>query len=378
MSTTNTSKSPRTTTMAALITTTITVLVAVLAISLRTFHPELLLRIPRVGFVLYYLIGGVPIPPFFESTMFHRDEEWLRPNDVVVSAGAKTGTTWLLETVHQIRMRGRDTNASDVFLDAPWAEYKRFPGETKEQRMSYIRSVSERFPFGVYKTHYAPPVNMPRVRNDVKYVLSFRDPFDSVSSFVTFGENYSPSYRDWWGGFPPVGSDDLDSLEKMVLRDKGDGKSGFFEDLILDHVRGFWPYRNSANVLWLHYADRLSDPVADLDKISSFLGIQLSGEEKRAVLNHTSFATMKARDRRYRFCGIFDEPRRYGLIPRDVECMFSNFVVKGAARRGKDELRSGAREEMVRLCHKHLGVEVCEWLKSGGTLPDVKLPAREG
>ena len=353
-----------------LITTSLAVATA--AIAIRQLNPELLLRVPRVGFVLYFLIGGVPIPSFFEQTAFDDDKEWLRPNDVVVSAGAKSGTTWLMETVNVIRQGGRLANTSDILLDTPWAEYRRFPGETKAQRHAYFRAVADRFPFAVYKSHYAPP--RLTVRDDVRYVVSFRNPFNSLSSFLAMASQSMPGHRKWWGGFPPITEDDAASMERAVLDDKGDGKSGFFEDLVIDHFRGFWPHRHKKNVLWLHYDDRLKDRAGDVDKIARFLGVPLTPEEKNRALDLTSFEAMKARDRRYSFCGVFDEPRSYGLVPSYVDCMLRSFVVKGASRRGKDEMPAGMQARMLQMCHEKLGKPICDWLENGGPLPDVELP----
>ena len=70
------------------------------------FYPEVVLHVPMVGFILYHLIKGAPIPPYIESNQYENDRTWLKPNDVVAAIAGKAGTTWMMATLHGIRTKG--------------------------------------------------------------------------------------------------------------------------------------------------------------------------------------------------------------------------------------------------------------------------------
>jgi hypothetical protein len=62
---------------------------------------------------------------FFDPTPFLDGEmdNWAKDGDLVVSAGAKAGTNWMLYCTHQIRTKAAgDTNTdfTDVLIDTPW------------------------------------------------------------------------------------------------------------------------------------------------------------------------------------------------------------------------------------------------------------------
>lgn len=85
-------------------------IVALVAVSLGCivkFAPHLFFKIPNVGFILWALSGGA-LPPFIDDAPFKEDNNgWLKDGDVIVSTGAKAGTTWMLFCAHQIRVKVR-------------------------------------------------------------------------------------------------------------------------------------------------------------------------------------------------------------------------------------------------------------------------------
>jgi hypothetical protein len=51
------------------------------------------------------MTGGA-LPPFMDNVPFQEgNQEWLKDGDVIVSTGAKAGTTWMLFCSHQIRVK---------------------------------------------------------------------------------------------------------------------------------------------------------------------------------------------------------------------------------------------------------------------------------
>jgi aryl sulfotransferase len=352
------------------LSTILAILILLVSISI-AIKPELLLRF-NGGWLPYFLLGYSEVPPIFSKKFWQEPtQEWLNSGDVVVSSGAKSGTTFLLVSAHSIRTKGFDTGYLDIFLETPFPDLVRFPGETRKQKISLFRSISDRYSFGIYKTHYPPPI-IP-IRDDVKYLVAVRDPIDAVSSFRPFLNSVDQEWAKDWGGF---GGRFLtqELVDNVIMNDKGDGKGGMFLDMTVDHIAGWWPYRKRSNVLFCHYKDRLKDPSGDIDRISKFLGIQLTSEEKKNVLEITSFKWMKKNDKRFRICHIYDEPKRYGLVGQNFECMLGNFTGTGPNRKGEEEIPTEMKNQALKIATEKLGVEIVQWLRSGGPMPDVELP----
>ena len=180
-------------------------LVLAVAISLGIIgktQPELFLRVPELGFVLYHIFGGKPIPPFFDNELYRPDNfrQWVRDGDVIVATGAKSGTTWLCYCAHAVRTKGQDSPLGyrDIMLSTPWMEMAQFPGQTWAERLyGYNTTVLEdgshlkdywdhpSYPFRVFKSHYTPDEavggaefqNVLPVRRypGVKYVVAARN-----------------------------------------------------------------------------------------------------------------------------------------------------------------------------------------------------------
>lgn len=100
------------------------VLVLALGVLLR-WNRHVVLKIPKVGFVLYAMLGG-SVPGYISREAWEREAEWVRPGDVFVTIGAKSGTTWMLQTVQQIRTRGKLTDYADILMEIPWAEFVQY------------------------------------------------------------------------------------------------------------------------------------------------------------------------------------------------------------------------------------------------------------
>jgi hypothetical protein len=118
-------------------------LVAVLAAAafgtVATVKPSLFFKIPLVGFIPWAMTGGA-MPPLFVSDLWEGEnhQRWLKDSDVVVSSGAKSGTTWMLYCTHQIRVKGQKgpTPFVDVSFTTPYLEMLQHPEHTAMQQVS--------------------------------------------------------------------------------------------------------------------------------------------------------------------------------------------------------------------------------------------------
>ena len=115
--------------MAILWCSLIAVAVALLAFIIAT-HPELVLKIPNIGFIPYAIITGKPVSAYFDMTCFKDFKSWIRPKDVIITAGIKSGTTMLLYISHLIRVKGNVEKYPfrDVNINTPWPALIHKPG----------------------------------------------------------------------------------------------------------------------------------------------------------------------------------------------------------------------------------------------------------
>src|SRR6185503_9668205 len=73
---------------------------------------------------------GVP----WVNTEIQQQVKW-RDGDIVISVPVKSGTTWTMNIVHQLRSGG-DRDFDDVYRVVPWLEIVPAPAVTREQRLA--------------------------------------------------------------------------------------------------------------------------------------------------------------------------------------------------------------------------------------------------
>ena len=169
------------------------------------FKPELFLKVPNVGFILW-AITGHPVPPYVVHDAWDPNimKSWIRGKDVVVATGPKSGTTWMLYCSHQIRVKGSEEfNFTDVSYSTPWMDLIQKPGLTWKDQLPLMESAvipeadnrplkefydNAAYPFRIFKSHYTPleaggvlPV---RQFPNVKFVAMARNGMDVVASLV--------------------------------------------------------------------------------------------------------------------------------------------------------------------------------------------------
>lgn len=277
--------------------------------------PEVLLKVPHVGFILFVIAGGNGgyVPPFSNNTAYQPENfrTWARDGDVIVAVAPKSGTTWMLYCADAVRRKGDDSVGlpyTDVMYTTPWLEMVQEPGMTFEQNRELYNSTvlpdgtrlkdywdHPAFPFRIFKSHFGPrqgdgqsyaDVLPIREHSKVKYIAAARDPLEVAKSLLGFFANHNDAVRDLWGGFPPA----YDSVE-AVLKDLMPG--GNIYPLYFPYVRSWWEFKSDPNVLLMHYRDMTTDLSAVVDKLSAFLGVPLTAAEKAKVEQKCSFKHMK-------------------------------------------------------------------------------------
>ncbi len=75
---------------------------------------------------------GGGMPPWIN--VFAQQQTKWRDGDIVCSVPAKSGTTWSMNIVHQLR-EGGDPNFEDIYIELKWLEFAYRPGMTSEDIM---------------------------------------------------------------------------------------------------------------------------------------------------------------------------------------------------------------------------------------------------
>jgi hypothetical protein len=208
-----------------------------------------------------------------------------RPNDIIVSCAAKSGTTWTMNIVHQIRSYG-DSDFGDIYWEVPWIEFLERPGQTQEELLHRWARLPS-FPRRAFKTHAPPPI-LP-LNPKVKYVVPFRNGLDTVVSFYPFLANHNSNFMDMWNvpemmrGFPS-----LDACFGFCMQMFVHNPNFFWT-----FAKGWWPHRHAPNVLFIHFSDMIKDHEGSMRKIAKFLEVDVPESRWPRILEYTSFPWMK-------------------------------------------------------------------------------------
>jgi hypothetical protein len=278
-----------------------------------------------------------------------------RDGDIVVSVPVKSGTTWTMNIVHQLRSGG-DPDLVDVYLEVPWLELLPGPSVTREEVIAKLDGMP-RHRRRAFKTHSPPgplPYQRPGIDKHVQYVVVARNPDEAVASLHPFIAAHSDEWYDLWG-VP------RDSLAKP------DFESFFFEvaqsmigDMLFGFVAAWWPLRHEKNVLFMHYSDMKRDHEGSVRRIGEFLGLHPTAEQWPTILECTSFPWMKAHEEKFELRGVADVPI---LDPGAM-------VRKGRAGAARDDgVTPEISAEIAKLGREVLPDAAFDWFYRGGSLP---------
>ena len=219
--------------------------------------------------------------------------EW-RDGDIVVSVPPKSGTTWTMNIVHQLRSGG-DPSFADIYAEVPWLEMVPSPDSTVDG----IVAGFDAMPRGgrrAFKSHAAPPT-LPFQRRgegvDVRYVVVARNPDEAVASFRPFIDSHSDAWFDLW--HVPKDSIVGPDFEAFFA---GIGSHAIVP-MIFGLLAAWWPLRDEPNVLLMHYADLKREPEASVRRIAEFLDFEVPDAQWPAILEYTSFPWMKAHEDKF-------------------------------------------------------------------------------
>lgn len=240
-------------------------------------------------------------PPWLNEEIQQRIE-W-RDGDIVVSVPPKSGTTWTMNIVHQLRTGG-DPSFADIYGEVPWLEIVPRPDSVIDDLVAAFDAMP-RDRRRAFKSHAAPPTvpyQVPGAGPDVRYVVVARNPDEALASMRPFLAAHSDAWFDLW----------------QVPREGivGPDFEGFFAEIgshalvpmIFGFLAAWWPLRHEPNVLLVHYADLKREPEANIRRIADFVGFEVSDASWPAILEYTSFAWMKANEGKFELSSVSEIP----------------------------------------------------------------------
>lgn len=238
-----------------------------------------------------------------------------RAGDIMISVPPKSGTTWTMNIIHQLRTGG-DSDFKDIYAEVPWPEFKERPDQPNEElieRWNKIPETTRR----AFKTHSQPgegPGDFCVYREDMKYIVVMRNPEEGVVSFKPFLEKHSlemwkfwdaeelrdqfmrPTFEEWYNdivlkGFPGMPPEAVPPAGLLTM-------------FYFGFINSWWALRNKPNVLMIHFSDIKKDREGSVRKMADFLGFEPSDEEWTNIMEYTSFSWMKEHQEKFEIASL--------------------------------------------------------------------------
>ena len=280
----------------------------------------------------------------FDSTVWN--DFIFRDDDIVVGTYAKSGTTWTQQIVGQILSGG----AADVEVASvsPWVDLRVPP---KAEKLAAIEAQAHR---RFLKTHL--PVDALVYSPRAKYIYVARDGRDVVWSMHNHHANANAMWYAALNDTPGRVGPPIEPLRGTMreyfldwLNRDGHPFWPFWEN-----IRSWWEIRALPNLLLLHFEDLKADLPGEARRIAAFLGVDVAEDCWPAILEHSSFAWMKAHAAQAAPLG--------GVFWDGGPEVFIN---KGTNGRWRDTLTAGDCAAYEMAARRELGEECAAWLAQG-------------
>jgi aryl sulfotransferase len=280
----------------------------------------------------------------FDSTIWNEFD--FRDDDIIISTYAKSGTTWVQQIVSQLLFQGQE--GLEVAEMSPWLDLRVPPKAVK------LPAVAAQTHRRFIKTHL--PTDALVFSPKAKYLYIGRDGRDVVWSMYNHHANANAA---WYGAL-----NDTPGLVGAPIAQPPASVHQYFRDWLANDGQPFWPFwenirswwavRQLPNVMSLHFEDLKRDMPAQIRRVARFLEIPIDESTWPAILEHCSFAYMKA-----------NATRSVPLGGAFWDGGAQTFVHKGTNGRWRDTLTAEdvARYEAKAL--SELGPECARWLAHG-------------
>lgn len=202
-----------------------------------------------------------------------------KASDVIVGTYAKCGTTWVQQITHGLRTRG-SMDFDDITSMTPWI--------TVAHDLGWDLDASQVAEPRLFKSH----LSWNAVPKGCKYICSFRNPTDAFTSF----------YRFFEGLYFEPGSISMEALFNWRWPRDRVAEIGYWQ-----HLSSWWEQRHNSNVLLLCYEDMKDDLKGTIEKIASFMEIDLDDELLNIVFKQSSREFMLAHKDQFKLPQVWRE-----------------------------------------------------------------------
>ncbi|HTI80702.1 MAG TPA: sulfotransferase domain-containing protein [Acetobacteraceae bacterium] len=285
----------------------------------------------------------------FDSTVWN--EFRFRDNDIIIATYAKAGTTWLQQIIAQLLFEGADDlRVADI---SPWLDLRIPPSHVKLAALE--AQTHRRF----IKTHL--PVDALVYSPTAKYIYVGRDGRDVVWSL----HNHHSNANDLW--YQAL-NDTPGRVGPPIEKPPASVHQYFLEWLdrdghplwpFWDNVASWWDIRALPNMMLLHFEDLRRDLPGQMRRIAAFLDIKIDEQRFPTMVEHCTFAWMKANATR-------STPLGGAFWDRGAEV----FINRGTNGRWRDVLSADDNRRYQDLAHQRLGPECAAWLLAGEPNPN--------
>ncbi|XP_028281801.1 amine sulfotransferase-like [Parambassis ranga] len=196
----------------------------------------------------------------------------IRDSDVFVVTYPKSGTIWMQQILLLLEAKG-DVSAINHLNNhsngdlIPWIELN-------GNRQAFITAPSPRLRVTHLQHQFLPPA-LSQKKGKVIYVA--RNPKDVLVSYFHFHKlaNMLETPKDF------------DDFFEKFMRGDVFGCSWF------EHIKTWYSHKDDMNMLFITYEEMIQDLHSAVEKISSFLGKELTDEQLASVVKHSTFNNMR-------------------------------------------------------------------------------------
>lgn len=266
---------------------------------------------------------GVSGPPKVSSPeVFLRARAYVpQPEDVFVATQMRCGTTWMQQLVYQVVTRGEgeftDPDRTHLYAISPWIE------AVNSVSIADAPLVGAR-PTRIVKTHL--PASHCPYGAGAKYIYVARHPVSCFASIVDFN-------RSMLGPLLPP----TDTMLAWFCSDR------MYWLPWPVHVDGWWQWAESrSNTLFVHFEEMTRDLGAVVDRVATFLDVELTAAERQRVADRCSFEYMKNHEEFFEMA----PPTMFSVAG-------GQFMASGKEKRHED-VKPAVRERILAYCREAL------------------------
>jgi aryl sulfotransferase len=253
-----------------------------------------------------------------------------RDGDVVISTSYKSGTTWMQNIVLQMIFRGQTVPAvADV---SPWVDLRQ---EDPQPMAAMLEAQTHR---RVLKSHLSLEA-LPYAAG-TRYIICVRDARDVFMSLWNHMSLMSPEAVAAMNGssarvgdpMPEIGTDIHAYWAGWINRGWFPWETeGYPHSANMAHTQSWWNYRHLPNILFVHYADLLAEPAAEVRRVARHLGLSLDDRAVDGIVKATTFEALRQNTAR---SGPVAEEMANQVWPEGLK----TFFFKGTNGRWRDVL----------------------------------------